>query len=212
VGSVAKTRYRYYGCSARCGTPSIREADLSRLFLEHVKAIQIPEDWVEALMTAAKSFETDRKREHAEELGRLHQRHREIEAKIDASYDDKLNNRISEEYWTRRTNEWQTELAELKADIVTLEDRKFRAFATIEAVTSLARKASDLYIGQPYEEHARLIKLVESNSTWDGVTLSATYKKPFSFFAEGLKSSSGGPHGVLNQTLGWVRVGAKRAA
>ncbi len=192
TGSVAKTRYRYYGCSARCGTPSIREADLSRLFLDHVKAIRIPEEWATSMMTAARSFETDRKREHAEELGRLHQRHKEIEAKIDAAYDDKLNGRISEEYWTRRTNDWQTELAELKADIASLEDRKFRSFETLESILSLARKASDLFVTQSFDEQARLIRLVETNATWDGVTLSAAYKKPFSFFAEGLKSSSGG--------------------
>ncbi len=47
-------------------------------------------------MTAARSFETDRKREHVKELGRLHQQHKEIEAKIDAAYDDKLDGRITE--------------------------------------------------------------------------------------------------------------------
>ena len=55
-----------------------------------------------------------------------------------------------------------------------------------------SRRAPDLYVRQTPEEQARLMRFVDSNSRWDGVTLTPIYRKPFDFLAEGLHFNSGG--------------------
>ena len=45
------------------------------------------------------------------------------------------------------------------------------------------------------------MKLVASNFSWDGVTLTPRYRKPFDLLAEGLIIMSGGAYGVLKQNF-----------
>ena len=50
---------------------------------------------------------------------------------------------------------------------------------------------------QTYDEQARLIRFVESNSRWSGVTLTAIYRQPFDLLAEGLHLTNGGAYRYL---------------
>ncbi len=77
------------------------------------------------------------------------------------------------------------------------------------------RSAPELYHKQSPDQQARLLKLISSNSTWDGGTLTPTYEKPFYQMAEGLLFVSGGAEGVptpslrrLAQTLENLTLGA----
>ena len=45
------------------------------------------------------------------------------------------------------------------------------------------------------------MKLVTSNFSWDGITLTPTYRKPFDMLAEGLLIMDGGADGVLKQNF-----------
>jgi hypothetical protein len=57
-------------------------------------------------------------------------------------------------------------------------------------ILELANKAYSLYQRQNSYEKARLLKIIQSNSTWDGVNICPTYKKPFDILAKGLESEN----------------------
>jgi Recombinase zinc beta ribbon domain len=97
VGQIARGRYIYYGCSVRCGTPLIKESDLSAMFLEHLQAIRIDEDVAEWLLTAIKEFDAQRRADREQALARHQARQRQVQQKIDEAYDDKLSGRITED-------------------------------------------------------------------------------------------------------------------
>src|SRR5919197_698344 len=61
------------------------------------------------------------------------------------------------------------------------------------------RKAYSLYLRQPAHEKARLLKIVQSNCTWDGVSPRPEYRKPFDILAEGLSSANWLPGPDSNQ-------------
>ena len=192
VGQLARGRYRYYACSARCGTAAIKEAALSALFLEHVKAIHITEEQAGWMIEAIKEFESVRKTEHDERVAALQEKHRKLRANIDAAYDDKLSGKISEDFWLRRTNGWQEEIAKVAAEIDDLQTATFDSFAQTDGLMKLCRRAPDLFQQQSIDEQARLIKLLESNASYDGSTLTPKYKEPFDLMAEGLEDQTGG--------------------
>jgi hypothetical protein len=129
------------------------------------------------------------------------ERQRRVQQTIDKAYDDKLAGRISEEYWTERFNRWQEELADVRAQIRDLEGATFDSFKRADALLKLCRKAPALYRKQTFDEQARLLELITSNFSWDGVTLAPTYRKPFDQLAEGLLIMSGGAEGVAKQNL-----------
>jgi hypothetical protein len=193
TGQIVKRRYRYYGCSSRCGaTPLVKESDLSAMFLKHLEAIRIDEKASALLLEAIQEFETKRQSERQATLARHQMQQREVQRKIDAAYDDKIAGRISEEYWLRRFNEWQEELATARAAIRDLENATFDSFKTADKLLALCRRAPELFVRQTYDEQARLVRFVESNSRWDGVTLTAAYNKPFDLLVE---IYNGGPYG-----------------
>jgi hypothetical protein len=195
IGQIVKRRYVYYGCSARCGTALIKESELSARFLEHLKAIQIDNEAAAWILEAVKEFEAQRRQEHERVLAKHQERQRQVQAKIDAAYDDKISGRITEEYWLRRHNEWQLELAEAAAAIRDLENATFDSFKKADALLKLCQRAPDLFVRQTLDEQARLMKFVDSNSTWDGVTLTAQYRRPFDLLAKGPQSMDGGAYG-----------------
>ena len=201
VGHLAKGRYRYYGCSARCGIPQIKESKLSKMFLEHLKAIRIDQDVAEWLLTAIKEFDAKRQAEREQTLAKHQERQRQVQKTIDQAYDDKLSGRINEEYWVERFNRWQEELAAVRADIRDLEGATFDSFKKADALIKLCRKAPRLYELQTPEEQARLIKLITSNFSWDGVNLTPTYRKPFDLLAEGLLIMDGGADEIRTRDL-----------
>jgi DNA invertase Pin-like site-specific DNA recombinase len=172
VGHLVRMRYRYYFCSARCGVRQIKESKLSDLFLEALKAIKIDPQTAEWLLTAIREFDALRKAERQETLARHQERQRQVQKRIDQAYDDKLEGRITEDYWTDRFNAWQEELAIVRAEIRHLESATFNTFQKADALINLCNRAPDLYVRQSLDEQIRLLKLITSNSVWDGVTRS----------------------------------------
>ena len=60
-------------------------------------------------------------------------------------------------------------------------------------ILGLANKAYSLYKRQNAFEKAKLLKIVQSNSTWDGANICPTYGKPFDMLAKGLETANWGP-------------------
>lgn len=156
---------RLYIYPNRCGTPLIKEAGLSAMFLEHVKRVHVTEEVAAEILKAVKGFEAVPRSEFNENVSRYQERQRVIIATIDKPYDDKLADRITEEFWTRRSNGWQEELAEVRAAIRELENATSSTFTKADQLLRLCRKAPDLFVKQTYEEQTRLINLIDSNSS-----------------------------------------------
>ena len=171
------------------------------MFLEHLKPIRIDEEVAEWLLAAIKEFDAKRQAERKQTLARHQERQRQVQKTIDKAYDDKLSGRITEEYWVERFNRWQEDLATVRAEIKDLEGATFDSFKKADALLELCRRAPKLYELQTPEEQARLMKLVTSNFSWDGVTLTPKYKKPFDMLAEGLFIMSGGADEIRTRDL-----------
>ena len=86
--------------------------------------------------------------------------------------------RISDEFWTRKWDEWETELRTVEGERVRLEHPRPCAAATGEKILELAKQAEFLYNAQDPTEQRRLLETVLSNCTFDRGTLSPTYSSP----------------------------------
>ena len=99
--------------------------------------------------------------------------------RLDQAYLDKLDGKITEEFWTRKSSEWQAEEQQIHLAMQGLEranpDRMLDAVRTLE----LANKAHSLYLAQPPTEKAKLLKVVLSNCAIDAASVYPTYRKPF---------------------------------
>jgi site-specific DNA recombinase len=182
TAELKKARYIYYRCTGfrgKCQLPYFREEVLADRLGQVLKNIHIPDA---VLSQLEKSLRADKGRDEAirrQQGERLQQRLSAVRRRLDQAYLDKLDGKITEEFWTRKAAEWQAEEQQILLAVQGLEqanpDRMLDAVRTLE----LANKAHSLYLKQAPTEKAKLLKVVLSNCAIDAASVYPTYRKPF---------------------------------
>jgi hypothetical protein len=126
----------------------------------------------------------------------VEQQRRTVVSKLDRGYEDFVSGRISEEFWTRKSKEWEAELQAVDSERSRLELPRPLATTTTDRILELAKKAEFLYKSQEPVEQRRLLETVLSNCTFDRGTLCPTYSKPFDLLVRGTKQEIGGESGI----------------
>jgi len=150
--------------------------------------ICIPDDILAQLQEALLS---DKGREagiRARQAGLLQQRLAQVNRRMDQAYLDKLDGRISQEFWSRKSGEWQAEEQQIRAYIQFLREARPERLLDAARILELANKAYFQYLKQPPAEKAKLLKMVLSNCAIDAVNLYPTYRKPFDLIFQKTKT------------------------
>ena len=191
TAEIKRRRYTYYHCTGyrgKCGLPYIREEVLGDRLGQILKDIHIPDDILSQLQRALlndKGREEEVRRQQGERLAqRLSQLHR----RMDQAYQDKLDGKISEEFWMRKSGEWQAEENQIRASMHGLETARPERLLDASRILELANKAYFLYVKQNHTERAKLLKMVLSNCGIDAVSLYPTYRKPFDLIFQRVKT------------------------
>jgi hypothetical protein len=108
-----------------------------------------------------------------------------VVSKLDRGYEDFVSGRILEEFWTRKSKEWEGELQTADAERSYLEVPRPLTTTTAERILELAKKVENIYKSQEPAEQRRLLETVLSNCTFDRGTLSPSYRKPFDLLVRG---------------------------
>ena len=103
---------------------------------------------------------------------------------MDQAYTDKLDGKISEEFWTRKAADWQEQEQRTLFAIQVLDGPSEDRALTVQRILELANKAHFLYVRQKPAEQANLLRMVLSNCAVDGASLYPTYRKPFDVIFE----------------------------
>jgi hypothetical protein len=108
-----------------------------------------------------------------------------VVSKLDRGYDDYVGAKISEEFWERKSQEWEAELQTIDAERARVNQPRTPIVATGARILELAKQAVFLYETQDPGEQRRLLETVLSNCTFDRGTLCATYNEPFDLLVRG---------------------------
>jgi DNA invertase Pin-like site-specific DNA recombinase len=183
-----KAKYTYYRCTGfhgPCGNEYIREERLADLLGGVVQRIQIPGDVADWIADHLRDSQTETEQARQRSVSQLAQRQRAVQAKLDRGYEDYLESRISESFWTRKSQEWETESATIEREIGRLTRPAPAIVATGEKILELAKQAEFLYKTQTPAEQRRLLETVLSNCSFDRGSLAPTYSKPFDLLVRG---------------------------
>jgi site-specific DNA recombinase len=180
---VQKKQYVYYRCShgrGKCSLPYMREQDLSDRLGDLLKGIYVPDT---IARTIVDSLQADLQRsevQRQERAAALQQRLATISTRMDQLYEDKLDGKIDEQFWTRKQAEYREQARKLEAALSSLSTPVTKeSLLTAERVFELANKAHYLYLTRNSAERGELLKSVLLNCTTDGVSLCPAYRKPF---------------------------------
>lgn len=201
TAEIKKEKYTYYRCTGsrgRCELPYFREEDLGNRLSQALKDIYIPDHVLPQLQT---SLLTDRDRDATlkqEQEQRLQQRLASVRNRIDQAYLDKLDGKITEELWNRKSPEWQAEEQQIQMAIRALADIKPERMLDAVRILELANKAYFLYVKQSPAEKAKLLNLVLSNCSIDAASIYPTYRKPFDIILARAKNEEWRARGESN--------------
>jgi hypothetical protein len=205
TAEIKKGKYIYYHCTGNhgpCPKPAIRQETLAEKLGDVIKGIAIDEGLLDWLIQALRESHRDEKAYHDGMIACLQAQYDKLQHRIDQAYTDKLDGKIPEELFLRKMNEWREEQSKILSQIRAHQTANHNYLEEGIRILELANKAYSLYLRQPTHEKARLLKIVQSNCLWDGVSPCPEYRKPFDILAEGLSSAnwladvrqSNGPH------------------
>jgi len=82
-----------------------------------------------------------------------------------------------------KQNEYRTQLMDVQAAIDAAQPQKSDFYDDGCRILELSKRLYPLYVQQSLGEKAKMLRILASNYTMTGTTVSATYRKPFDFFA-----------------------------
>jgi len=132
---------------------------------------RFPEDILLAQLQMSLLNNKGRDEENRRQQGeRLAKRLSQVLPRMDQAHQDKLDGKIGEEFWMRKSAEWQTEENQIRASIRGLETVSPERLLDAARILKLANKAYFLYVKQDHTERIKLLKMVLSNCGIDAVS------------------------------------------
>ena len=106
-----------------------------------MRRIQIPGEIADAIAETLRTSQGDKERFHRTAVMQLQQRYLSVQNKLDRAYDDRLGGNITDELWTRKSQEWQRELEEIRRETSRHEKASADYSVTGSKILELAKNA-----------------------------------------------------------------------
>jgi site-specific DNA recombinase len=183
-----KGKYVYYrctGCKGKCANTYVREERLADLLGHVLTSVQISPEVAEGIACALRATNTDAEQRRKASLQQLDQQRRVVVNKLDRGYDDYVRGKISNEFWTRKSQEREAELVTLDTERTRFQEPQPSATVTAVKILELAKQAAFLYKSLIPTEQRRLLETVLSNCTFGRGSLCPTYASPFDLLVKG---------------------------
>jgi site-specific DNA recombinase len=187
VAEIKKKRYVYYHCTGnrgKCPEKWVREEEVDRQFREAIKAIRMDSDILEWVKQALKESQADTKKYHTSRITELQSQYQKLQHRLDSMYEDKLDGRINQEFYDRKSSDWKREQEEVLSKLSQHQSANRSYLDEGIALLELAQHAVMLYEKQDYHEKRRILNFVCSNSIWKDGSLTPSYRQPFGIIAE----------------------------
>jgi site-specific DNA recombinase len=166
TAEVKKGKYIYYRCAKQCeNVVYLPESKLALQLGDALRRIRMTAKIVEWTREALLSSHADQAEHHRATVDRLNARKQKLTSYLDQAYTDRLECRIGEDMWQRRSAEWETERADIARQLAALDTAKTNYLASGVKLLELAQHAHELYVSQSPHEQRRLLNVVVSNCT-----------------------------------------------
>ena len=192
TGEVKKNKYVYYRCSGGrgpCDLPRFKEKDIAERLGQVLKDVSIPRKVARDIESALRRDASKSDDLLARERARLVRDLEMVRERVDRAYTDKLDGKISEEFWQRKQTEWRAEEAHIENHLAGLKEHDNDArMLTAHRILELAQNAHSIYLARESADKAELLRKVLLNCSIDAVSLYPTYRKPFDLIAMRVKN------------------------
>jgi site-specific DNA recombinase len=154
-----------------------------------LKDIYVPETIAQTIVDSLQSDSARAEAERQTQMAATQRRITALHGRMDQMYEDKLDGKIDDEFWTRKTNECREQERRLESEMSSLRAQVgAENVLTVKKIFELANRAHFLYFTRNQAERGQLLKSVLLNCDTDGVSLLPVYRKPFDLIFERAKN------------------------
>jgi DNA invertase Pin-like site-specific DNA recombinase len=193
VGELKKGKYVYYHCTGnrgKCSEPYTRQEVLTQEFANVLQGLVIPPPILEWLGDAVLASDQTEQAARAQAIRKLQARFDQIQARMETMYLDKLDGRITQEFYEKHSAVWRCEQDGLLRRI---QDTEKAMPAPIDQAVDMLRltsRASELFLQQSAAEQRRLLQTVVEKAAWQDGALRMTLFEPFEIMRHSNQESS----------------------
>jgi len=181
-GRIEEREVRVLHCTGnrgKCGEPYTRQEVLTHEFADVLRELVIPQPILAWLGEAVLDSDRTEQAARAQTIKKLQSRHDQIQARIETMYLDKLDGRISQEFFDKQAESWRREQEALRRKIEDIEKATPAPIDQAIDMLRLTSQASELFLEQPAAEQRRLLQAIMEKAAWQDGGLRTTLFEPF---------------------------------
>lgn len=194
TAEIKKEKYVYYRCSyskGKCQQKYIPETKLIAQFGKILENIRLDERFAEWVQAALEESERDAREYHEREINRLQQEVGKIDARLEQIYIDKLDGQVTEDFWKKKSSDWQAEKRSLEAKLRAHQRSTSDGAEQLRDILELSKSAHLLFLKQSANDQRDLLQHVTSNLFLRDGLVEPEYRKPFDLLAFAAKEFKG---------------------
>jgi len=196
---IAKKKHIYGHCNhyRNCSQLSwVKEPEVENQLLEHFEQLRIKNTRiVEWIRKALKESHRDEIEFHSSAVNQLTTRQEQTKQRLDRLYDDKLDGKITEDFYQRKFEQYSQELGEFSDSIKKHNDTSVKYFELGVNIYDLSQKAKEIYLKAKeknmVEEQRNLIRLTFANLTLNEGRVGFSYTPVFKLLSEAVVATNG---------------------
>lgn len=191
TAEIKKNKYIYYHCTnfkGICKKEYVRQEELENQFATLLEQIQITDEVKDIVLEAMRESLKDKIEYHTKLVEGLEQQIKVLQRRIDQSYLDKLDGKISEEFWQSNTRKWMLEKEELSLKLVAAHKADSHYLENAHFILELAKNASTWFKEGNPEKKRRVLDTLISNCTYKDRNIDVELHSVFAVIFESKKT------------------------
>ncbi len=182
VGEIKKARYVYWHCTGhrgKCPEPYTKDETLTREFARVLQELVIPKEVLAWL--AEEVVATDRTQAAARQsvIRRKEQEVKRLQTRIETMYLDKLDGKITAEFFEEKAGDWREQQQHLRQSIEAMETTPLAPIEEAVDLVTLTSQSCHLFLAQAATEQRRLLTTILERATWKNGRLAVVLLEPF---------------------------------
>lgn len=177
-----KGKYVYYHCTQYNGKHStkwLREEDLTKQLSDVFRGLQMPREVVEDITQSLREAHKDKSHFHRSILDGYQAEYQKYEKRIEKMYEDKLDGRITDDYYDQKRQEYRAKQKELQDKMTKLYYADEEYYIIADYLLQLASRAYELFESSEVQEKRQLLKLTLQNLKLERNLVRYDLLKPF---------------------------------
>jgi len=193
TAELKKNKYIYYHCTGfkgNCKQGYIRQEALESQFESLLSQIHITAEVQQIVLEAMRESLKDKIKYHNTLVEELEKQIKLLQNRIDLAYLDKLDGKVSEEFWQMHTKKWIAEKEELSQKLVSLQRADAHYLENAHFILELAKNAALWFKSGNPEKKRRVLDSLISNCSFKDGNIDVELKSVFCVMLESAKTGN----------------------